>query len=366
MNRNPNIDLLRGIAIFAVLLLHHALSYGFRGSTIAEILPKVWLHSLVINGGYGVTMFFTISGFLITSITLRRYTTLERIDVWNFYLMRAARILPPLLLALSVIVLLALTGLDIFQNTDGADTSLSVAVFSVLTFWHNVLMQHQGYFNYALNVYWSLSVEELFYLLFPLSCIVLKSQRYIVGVACVFIVIGPMYRWLHLDNGIDYRYAYLACFDSISFGVLAALLQGYVSRKAMHLWHVIAIICFPVVYFYGIQNNVVFGFTGISLCTAIILTHISTTQTQLWRRITLPLRWMGRLSYELYLFHIIVLGIMRSLVPPSSVTGDYKLLMLLIMIISSCLVSYMVARWFANPLNKWLRQTHFVRQPFKS
>jgi len=73
MNRNPNIDLLRGIAIFTVLLLHHALSYGFRGSTIAEILPKAWLHNLVINGGYGVTMFFTISGFLITSIALRRY-----------------------------------------------------------------------------------------------------------------------------------------------------------------------------------------------------------------------------------------------------------------------------------------------------
>jgi len=208
MNRNPNIDLLRGIAIFAVLLLHHALSYGFRGSTLAEILPKIWLHNLVINGGYGVTMFFTISGFLITSIALRRYTTLERIDVWHFYRMRAARILPPLLLALLVIVLLALAGLDIFRNTGGGH----IAVFSVLTFWHNVLMQQQGWFNYALNVYWSLSVEELFYLLFPLVCIVLKSRRYIVGIACILIVIGPVYRWLHLDSSVDYRYA--------AFGVL--------------------------------------------------------------------------------------------------------------------------------------------------
>ena len=123
----------------------------------------------------------------------------------------------------------------------------------------------------------------------------------------------------------------------------------------MPTWRILATVGLPVVYFSGIQNNVVFGFTGICLCTATILTHISTNQTQLWRRVTLPLRWMGRLSYELYLFHIIVLDTMRSLVPPSSVTGDYKLLMLLIMIISSCLVSYVVARWFANPLNKWLR-----------
>lgn len=356
---------MRGIAIFAVLLLHHALSYGFRGSTLADILPKFWLHNLVINGGYGVTMFFTISGFLITSIALRRYTTLERIDVWHFYRMRAARILPPLLLALLVIVLLALAGLDSFRNTDGGhdlpDSSLAIAVFSVLTFWHNVLMQHQGYFNYALNIYWSLSVEELFYLLFPLACITLKSKRYIVAIACLLVVIGPAYRWLHLDNGIDYRYAYMACFDAISFGVLAALLQGYVSRKAIQPWRVVATVGLPVVYFSGIHNNVVFGFTGICLCTAIILIHISKTQTQFWRRATSPLRWMGRLSYELYLFHIIVLGIMRSLVPPASVTGNYKLLMLLIMVVTSCLVSYMVARWFANPVNKWLRGTHDVR-----
>jgi len=368
MNRNPNIDLLRGIAIFAVLLLHHALSYGFRGSTLAEILPKVWLHNLVINGGYGVTMFFTISGFLITSIALRRYTTLERFDVWHFYRMRAARILPPLLLALIVIVLLALAGLDIFRNTDGGhdlpDRYLAIAVFSVLTFWHNVLMQELGWFNYALNVYWSLSVEELFYLLFPLVCIALKSRRYIVGIACILIAIGPVYRWLHLDSSIDYRYAYLACFDAISFGVLAALLQPHVSRKAMQPWRIVAIAGLPLVYFYGIQNNVVFGFTGISLCTAIILTHISTTQTRFWQRTTSPLRWMGRLSYELYLFHIIVLGIMRSAVPPSSVTGDHKLLMLLIMAITSCLVSYMVARWYANPLNKWLRHAHLERSSF--
>lgn len=360
-NRNPNIDLLRGIAIFAVLLLHHALSYGFRDSVLAEILPKVWLHNLVINGGYGVTMFFTISGFLITSIAFRRYTTLGNINIWHFYRMRAARILPALLLALFLIVMFAFVGMESFQNSSRSKSSLGVAILSVLTFWHNVQMQQQGYFNYALNIYWSLSVEELFYLLFPLVCIAIKSRRYIVGIACVLIVIGPIYRWLHLDNGIDYRYAYLACFDAISFGVLAAILQAYVSRQAMHALRILAMICLPVVFLYGIQNNVVFGFTGISLCTALILMHISTTQTEFWRRITFPLRWMGRLSYELYLFHIIVLGLMRSIVPPSSVSGDQKLLMLLIMVVTSCLISYMVARWYATPLNKWLRSNDSVQ-----
>lgn len=361
INRNPNIDLLRGIAIIAVLLLHHALSYGFRGSIVADILPKAWLHNLVINGGYGVTMFFTISGFLITSIALRRYNNIESMNVWHFYRLRAARILPPLLLALLVIVLLALAGLDSFRNTLGGqqrpDSYLIVAVFSVLTFWHNVLMQQQGWFNYALNVYWSLSVEELFYLLFPLACVVLRSRRAIAMVTVFLIVIGPIYRFLHLDNAIDYRYAYLACFDALSFGVLAVLMQSKVTREYMRPWRMAAMFALPIVYFSGIQDNVVFGFTGISLCTAIILIHISSTQTEFWSKMTSPLRWMGRHSYELYLFHIIVLGVMRSVVPPAMVTGNTKLLMLLVMVVSSCLVSYAVARWFAQPINNWLRRS---------
>lgn len=361
-NRNPNIDLLRGIAIFAVLLLHHALSYGFRGSFIADVLPKVWLHNLVVNGGYGVTMFFSISGFLITSIALRRYNTLENIDVRHFYRLRAARIFPPILLALLIIVLLALAGLESFRNTnDLPDSYLFIAVFSILTFWHNLLMQSQGWFNYALNVYWSLSVEELFYLFFPLACISLKSARYIALLAVILIVIGPIYRWLHFDNGIYYRYAYLACFDALSFGVLAALLQSKVSKEVMRPWRMIAMVGLPVIYFSGIHGNQIFGFSGIALCTAVILVHISSTQTKFIATTTFPLRWMGRHSYELYLFHIIVLGVMKSIVPPSTVEGNSKLLMLVVMLITSSLVSYLVARWFANPINKRLRGNAITR-----
>ncbi|WP_345416737.1 hypothetical protein [Halioxenophilus aromaticivorans] len=170
------------------------------------------------------------------------------------------------------------------------------------------------------------------------------------------IAIGPLYRWLHLDNDIDYLYGYLACFDAISFGILAALLQNKVSRNVMRIWQVAAVVGLVVIYFSGIRGHVVFGFTGIALCTAILLIHIPPNQTPFWSYLTLPLRWMGRHSYELYLFHIIVLGVMRFYIPPSTILGNTKLLMFGIMVGTSCFVSFVVARWYATPINRWIRQ----------
>lgn len=358
--RNPNIDVLRGFAILVVLLLHHALAYGFRGSVTDDIIPSAWLHSLVINGSYGVTMFFAISGYLITSIALRRYGSLRNIDMWHFYRMRASRILPPLLLALTTVLILGQIGLPFFQNGGGESgydgPSLWLTVLSLLTFWHNILMQQDGYFNYVLNVYWSLSVEEMFYLLFPLCCVMVRRGSHLVYLAALFVIVGPVYRWLNMDSSVDYLHGYLATFDALSIGVLAALLQEKITPRAVRPWRIIAVILLPIIYFLGINGNVIFGFTGISVCTAVLLIHSPATQTPFWKKVTFPLRWMGRHSYELYLFHIIVLAIMRSFIPSDTVTGNEKLLMLAIMITCSCLVSFVVARWYATPLNNWFRQ----------
>lgn len=77
--RNPHIDALRGAAILCVLLLHFALAYGLKNSPLAA-LPD-WLWKAAYQGNYGVTMFFVISGYLITSTSLRRWGDLARIDL---------------------------------------------------------------------------------------------------------------------------------------------------------------------------------------------------------------------------------------------------------------------------------------------
>lgn len=365
--RNFTIDVLRGISICLVLLLHFHLSYSLLDSPLALALPEGVIKAMVRNGNYGVTIFFVISGYLITSTTMKRYGSLARVDVPGFYAFRFARIVPCLVLALALIVSLGLLGQPAFVNVakpGWPEVSTPVAVLSVLTFWHNVLMQHTWYFNYAMNIYWLLSVEEMFYLIFPLLCFGLKRPVLIVALWLSAIVLGPTYRSFHTSDEIYFMYAYPACFDAIAFGCCAAM----VAQK-FSLWGVVggaarigAAAVVAVTYLAGIHGHEVFGFTLIAAGTAVLLVGAHGEEVPGWlqrSRILAGLRWLGQHSYELYLLHIIVLGIMRGVWPRGTLAYAYKGPAMAVFVALSALAAWIVARFYAEPLNVALRVALF-------
>jgi peptidoglycan/LPS O-acetylase OafA/YrhL len=363
MARNGPVDLLRGVAILLVLLLHYSLSYRLSNSPLADWFGADAVRAVVNNGNYGVTMFFVASGYLITSNTLRRFGSLGAVDVRAFYVMRAARILPPLLLGVAIIVTLGLLGVPMFGNSDGGkDLPASfyvLAVGSVLTFTHNLLMQSVGYFNYCLNIYWSLSVEEVFYLAFPLLCVLTRRRALIVAICLCAIAVGPVYRHVHADNELYFMYGYAACFDAIAFGCLVALLAS-VKRPgpgAARWASVAAALALAASYLAGIHGHEAFGFTAVAASAAVLVWCASASTGAGWAdaRAFAPLRWAGRHSYELYLFHIIVLAAMRELIPRAQMGVDWKLPGLLLFITTSAAVAALVARYFSEPINAALR-----------
>ncbi|MFJ2990128.1 acyltransferase family protein [Collimonas sp. NPDC087041] len=361
--RNERVDFLRGIAIFCVLILHFTLAYGLKNSPLGSVLNPAVLDAITRNGNYGVTMFFVISGFLITSTSLSRWGELKNIDARTFYLFRFARIMPCLLLALVIIVTLGCLGTPFFSNTDGHHhlpaSYFFIAAGSVLTFWHNVLMQSTGYFNYCLNIYWSLSVEEMFYLALPLICLLLRRTWLIAGVCIVAIVVGPIYRSQHTDNEIFFMYGYLACFDAITFGCLTALLarrmpSGFKYGRWLR-W--IAGIALTVVYLRGIRGHEIFGFSLIALCSAAFLLGAANDRTPGWStgRMTGALRWLGRHSYEIYLFHIVVLGLMRNVLNREQLSYGASLPWLCLFLGLTIVVAALVSRYIAEPANIAIR-----------
>jgi peptidoglycan/LPS O-acetylase OafA/YrhL len=101
--RLDGIDLLRGLAIFFVLMNHVNMRLLGAKVPYTKFLPTQLVHVLVWNGQLGVQMFFAVSGFLITSITLRRWGSLSDVSLRDFYLFRLARIAPLLLLLLTIL-----------------------------------------------------------------------------------------------------------------------------------------------------------------------------------------------------------------------------------------------------------------------
>src|SRR5690348_10194371 len=146
----PGLDGLRAIAVTGVFVYHARIDW----------LP---------GGFLGVDLFFVLSGYLITSLLLVEWEARNRIDLRRFWLRRARRLLP----ALVVVVLGALVLAAIFARSDLRNTR-SDAVSSLLyyTNWHLILARHSYFAIHGspslLQHLWSLAVEEQFYLVWPL------------------------------------------------------------------------------------------------------------------------------------------------------------------------------------------------------
>jgi peptidoglycan/LPS O-acetylase OafA/YrhL len=181
------------VSVLLVLLHHFNIAYVLRDTPLAHAFGWDAVHAVVRNGNYGVTMFFVISGYLITSNARRRWGCLGAIDARTFYVSRIARIMPCLLLLLVLVNGLAAAGVPIFRNHAplGEPVSFWLVNFASLTFWMNVLIGSYGWVNYALGVLWSLSVEEVFYLSFPLLCIALRRDGRLLAFWAFVVAIGP-------------------------------------------------------------------------------------------------------------------------------------------------------------------------------
>ncbi|MBN3790198.1 acyltransferase [Burkholderia sp. Ac-20353] len=365
--RNPRIDLLRGISILLVLFHHFNIGYRLNDTSLASAFGWEAVRAVARNGNYGVTMFFVISGYLITKNANRRWSGLGNIDARAFYGLRVARIIPCLLLLLVAVNLLAAAGIAIFQNhaPTGTPVSFWLVNFASVTFWMNVLVGAHGWVNYPLSVLWSLSVEEVFYLTFPLLCVALRRESRLVAFWCAIIVVGPVYRFAHQGDEGGFLYAYFASFDAIAIGCCTALLAERIAwhGRSRTLLQCVATTAMTFVYLYRpIADGNVLGVTAMAIGTAVLLLAADDRPTEpAFRRARVSavfgwFGWFGRLSYELYLFHLIVLGLLRTIFPPSSVTGDVKLALLASYLLLSAGLSLAIARLYSEPLNRSIRQ----------
>nr|WP_275638226.1 acyltransferase [Chromobacterium sphagni] len=199
-----------------------------------------------------------------------------------------------------------------------------------------------------------------FYLTLPLLCLLL-GRTWMLALVCLGLVIaGPLYRAANLNNEIFYLYGYFACIDAIAIGCLAALLSHRVTlsdRTAAGL-RLLAALSISAVYLQGIDGHQIAGFSLLALTSACwLIGSAHASSPGIWRlRLSAPLRWLGRRSYELYLFHIIVLALLRNLVNKDQLSFATGLPWLAVFLLLSMLTATLVARLVTDPANAALRR----------
>jgi peptidoglycan/LPS O-acetylase OafA/YrhL len=279
-----------------------------------------------VPGGFGVTTFFFLSGFLITSLMRIEEEKTGSVSLKHFYLRRAFRILPPFYLILFAATVLAVLG--VVPGNGPIEARPVTALF--LHYGNYWFVQH-GSDGVAAGtpVYWSLAVEEHFYLLFPLLYIVTRrlglrgrSQALFFLFLCACILIWRCL--LVLGIGVPTDRTYLASdtrFDSILFGcALAVSLNPVVDppRGSEELWKNallpagIALLLFTFLYRAAwFRESVRYSLQGIAL----VPVFVTAMRFPTWGPFRiLNLRYValfGGLTYSLYLLHHVILYTLR-------------------------------------------------------
>jgi peptidoglycan/LPS O-acetylase OafA/YrhL len=363
--RNSRIDLLRGISILLVVSQHIAMRLDPDKGVLASLLPARVMDGLFTHGYEAVFVFFVISGFLIASNALSLWGRLDRIALREFYARRFARIVPALLALVVVLSILHLCSVDRYV-IDQPGQSLPGAISSALGFclnWYEASTGH--YLPAAWDVLWSLSIEEVFYLVFPLLCLLLRREWLLVPVLAALAVSLPWTRVIAQAGGeIWQQKAYLPGMSAIAVGILTALLSAR----------------FPTMSRSTARILVAAGWLGIGInmfAEDAVWHALRDAAMLLWvlsaALLLLGFRWnakhdpralpgtgwigsFGRLSYEVYLTHMFVVFAAVALFRASGANARWSILWMPPTVAAAWLLGKLIERYFSTPCNRGLRR----------
>lgn len=337
----PSLDGWRALSVTAVILYHGR--FGF-------FSDRSYMRRLSAHGEIGVDVFFAISGFLISSLLLQEFRRTDHISLRNFYVRRFFRIVPAYYLVIATIAMLGSLRAIPVNSKD---------FLSCLFFYRNYRplgMSLAGGFYTA--HFWSLAIEEHFYIFWPTLLLLVKPKRIgVVAIVLAFAVFG----WREIE---------------IHYHVMAALLapENLMSRTDTRidslLWACVVAIYFPALKrlfdkvpvsdvwlpIAGVVMGVVaFHVPGSTLLIAVILpllvlSTVVKPNSILGRVLeSVPLRWVGTLSYSIYLWQQLFLPEIPAMKASGELGGlQHEPWNLLAILVCACLSHYLLER----PMNR--------------
>ncbi|OQP42738.1 hypothetical protein A4H97_11270 [Niastella yeongjuensis] len=313
---HKELDGVRAIAAFMVIFFHFF------------FVPAFNLHPLLTKianfGRTGVSLFFVLSGFLITRILI--VTKESRGYFSNFYVRRSLRIFPLyyLFLTLTFIILPLIFGKPFEPFYLQVYSWAYLQDFALAFRWPHVGPAHL----------WSLSVEEHFYLFWPLLIYILSTRK-IVGASVLIIVIAFVVRYFMFVHDYEAYYFTFARIDELSMGALLAVLEiknKLIDKNANKFLLISVILTIPtialLVIFTDINNGIIqiikynlLAFTFLSM-----IGYVVSLQETSWLKKFLsskPMLFLGKISYGLYLYHPLCIAAIWNVFPQMNMVPGF-------------------------------------------
>lgn len=368
----PLIDVLRGVSILVVLAGHSRAGLNMPRWSWAQ---QFW-NALTVHMGDGVTIFFVVSGFLITRLIDQGPGGLSRSDFNWFYARRVGRIVPLWLLVVLfgiLMVYLAEPNSNRYRycyRNPGFEFDLAFWLsFPTLCFnWFEIYRSRVITFSLHWSVMWSLAIEEQFYLFYPWAIRRLGSLRRLCLFLTAIVVAGPLFRlWVYIvgakGDHLSERGSFSG-FEPIAMGALLYLgLKYHAELLPKSVWANRGLASFGMVLV-GLSvywtdpdgNGLPRVFCPVILEMGVVLLVLGLLNQGISEiRMLAPLTWPGRYSYGLYLFHATTLYFLHPYIRPLPTWEAFS-----VYAVSTTFVAALSYRFFEMPCNHairgWLEQ----------
>lgn len=348
MNEKPisrifGLDLLRSLAIILVVMEHSRILISQH-----TLFPFIPLPD-------GVDLFFVLSGFLVGTILIKTTTQSRKFDLevaFGFLKRRWFRTLPNYFLFLLINILLIYFGL--------INGYLNKYLVTFFVFMQNFYKPYDFLFWES----WSLSVEEWFYLGFPLIMIIIfkvskyrvKAKQVILSTILLFLVFPLVYRLyqagLHIDFDLYFRKLVLTRIDTIGFGLLGAYIHWYHKRfweSRKNLFFILGIALLALLVATNNQPPYFVKTFFYSCIGFAILLTLPKLQSIKEEKIPLkPFRFISKISYSMYLVHLPLLQVISKTI---NFSGKFESVVIYLLFwLLTIVLSYIVYKIYENPI----------------
>lgn len=292
----PELDGLRSIAVFLVMIAHSNIYFGD-------------------NGGIGVDIFFALSGFLITTLILEEKDDFGSLNIRFFYARRFLRLFPALIFLLIVTTIIILTFFKRYWNVYSEELIASFFyVYNISWYWD---FASQPFILYHM---WSLGVEEQYYIWWPV--LILISSKFIKeDEFTIFLLVSGGGIFCFRFILVKYLFFNSIFMDSIFFGSILGLIRRNFSLKYLISNYILIFSLFLLIFFSLINFSFISiilkdGYRGVfGVLTCLVIINIVSVRNNFFINRILRSKlfvFFGRLSYSLYLWHLVVFVIFRN------------------------------------------------------